>query len=122
MYFFETLVRIHRAGEGASYTGLKSEGRDLGPAIPLADQAVNTGKLDPLFQLISDSTLEGLTERFDHLVRARNYSPVDVEAGREYVQAYVAFVHYAERAYEAAIEPVGGHFSDDQHAAEKHDS
>jgi len=23
MYFFETLVRIHRAGEGASYTGLK---------------------------------------------------------------------------------------------------
>lgn len=23
MYFFETLVRIHRAGEGAPYTGLK---------------------------------------------------------------------------------------------------
>lgn len=34
-YFFETLVRIHRAGEGAPYTGLKPAGRDLGPAIPL---------------------------------------------------------------------------------------
>ncbi|TAL26947.1 MAG: hypothetical protein EPN97_18445 [Alphaproteobacteria bacterium] len=32
MYFFETIVRIHRAGEGAPYTGLKPAGRDLGPA------------------------------------------------------------------------------------------
>ena len=30
-YFFETLVRIHRAGEGAVVTGLKPAGRDLGP-------------------------------------------------------------------------------------------
>ena len=29
MYFFETLVRIHRAGEGEPYTGLKPAGRDL---------------------------------------------------------------------------------------------
>ena len=35
-YFFETLVRIHRAGEGAPYTGLKPAGRDLGPAVPAA--------------------------------------------------------------------------------------
>jgi hypothetical protein len=33
-HFFETLVRVHRAGEGAPYTGLKPAGRDLGPAIP----------------------------------------------------------------------------------------
>ncbi len=26
MYFFETVVRIHRAGEGAPYTGLKPAG------------------------------------------------------------------------------------------------
>ena len=42
-YFFETLVRLHRAGEGAPYTGLKPAGRDLGPAIPLADKAVASG-------------------------------------------------------------------------------
>ena len=37
MYFFETLVRIHRAGEGEPYTGLKPAGRALDPAIPAAD-------------------------------------------------------------------------------------
>ena len=39
MYFFETLVRIHRAGEGAPYTGIKPAGRDLGPAVPATDKA-----------------------------------------------------------------------------------
>lgn len=121
MYFFETLVRLHRAGEGAPYTGLKPAGRDLGPAIPLADQVLTTGKVDPLVKLIIDETRKGLTERFDHAVKAKNYSPADVESGREYMQAYVTFIHYVERAYEAASQPVAGHFPDDQHALEKHD-
>ncbi len=47
MYFFETLVRIHRAGEGEPYTGIKPAGRDLGPAVPAADKAIADGKLNP---------------------------------------------------------------------------
>ena len=45
-FFFETVVRLHRAGEGASYTGLQPAGRDLGPAIPAADRALDDGSLD----------------------------------------------------------------------------
>ena len=121
MYFYETLVRIHRAGEGAPYTGLKPAGRDLGPAIPLADQVLTTGKLDPLVKLINDTTRQGLRQRFDHAVKERNYSPAEVEAGRGYVRAYVEFIHYVERAYEAASHSAAGHFPDDQHAADPHD-
>ena len=121
MYFFETLVRVHRAGEGAPYTGLKPAGRDLGPAIPLADQVLTTGEVGPLVKLITDETRKGLIERFDHVVKARDYSPTDVEAGREYVQAYVTFIHHAERAYEAADQPAVGHFPESQNAVEKHD-
>jgi len=47
-YFFETLVRMHRAGEGAPYTGLKPAGRDLGPAIPAADKALEDGSIEPV--------------------------------------------------------------------------
>lgn len=46
LYFFETLVRVHRAGEGAPHTGLKPAGRDLGPAIPAADRALQEGSVD----------------------------------------------------------------------------
>lgn len=44
-YFFETLVRVHRAGEGAPYTGLKPAGRDLGPIIPAADSSKISGRI-----------------------------------------------------------------------------
>src|SRR5512135_864316 len=53
-YFFETLVRIHRAGENAPYTGLKPAGRDLGPAIPAADKALETGAERNLIQLVTE--------------------------------------------------------------------
>ena len=43
-YFFETLVRVHRAGEGAAYTGLKPAGKPE-PSVAAADQAIATGKL-----------------------------------------------------------------------------
>ena len=38
-FFFETLVRVHRAGEGAPFTGLKPAGQDLGPADEGQDRA-----------------------------------------------------------------------------------
>jgi uncharacterized protein DUF6448 len=118
-YFFETLVRIHRAGEGAPYTGLKPAGRDLGPAIPLADQVLTTGKLEPLLQLIGDETRKGLLERFDRAVRARHYAATDVGAGREYVRAYVGFIHYVERVHEAAMQSAAGHFPESTHLEQR---
>jgi len=121
MYFFETLVRVHRIGEGAPYTGLKQAGRDLGPAIPLADQALAAGEVEPLVKLITEETRKGLQERFAQAMKALKTATASVEAGREYVRAYVAFIHYAERAHEAASQPATGHFPEPAHAAENHE-
>lgn len=112
-YFFETLVRVHRAGEGAAYTGLKPAGRNLGPAIPLADEALSKGNIGPVIELLTDALQEGLSKRFDHVMRTREHRGRDLEAGRESVGAYVAFIHYVERAYEAASQAATGHFSED---------
>ena len=110
MYFFETLVRIHRAGEGAPYTGLKPAGQDLGPAIPLADRVLANGDIDALVSLISHESRTGLAKMFERARKARNYSPNDIEAGRDYIREYVAFIHYVERMYEAAARSVEGHY------------
>lgn len=40
--FMETLIRLHRAGEGAAYTGLKPADIDYGPVIPAAENAIET--------------------------------------------------------------------------------
>ena len=104
-YFFETLVRIHRAGEGEPYTGLKPAGRDLGPAIPAADKAIETGSGEKLDQLLVTSAREGINRRLAEAIEAKQQaaaSPGDVQKARRAVQAYVAFLHYIEQLYNAA--------------------
>jgi len=101
LYFFETLVRIHRAGEGAGYTGLKPAGH-VEPPIAAADKAIETGKLQPLGKLIAERIEKGLHGHFNAVMAKKKYQPNDVEAGRAYASAYVEFVHYAERLYDAA--------------------
>ena len=89
-FFFETLVRIHRAGEGAPYTGLQPAGRDLGPAIPMADQAIETGSQAALLDYVSREVTRGLNSRFEELQRKRQVRHRDLAAGREYVASYVS--------------------------------
>lgn len=113
--FFEALVRVHRAGEGAPYTGLKPAGRDLGPAIPAADKAVETGAVGPLQDLLAGAVDRGLREHLEALTALKQYDPDNVMAGRRYVQAYVEYVHYVERLYEAATTAAEGHYSEAAH-------
>jgi len=101
-YFLETLVRVHRSSEGEPFTGLKPAGRDLGPAIPAADRALESGNVDPLEEIIVEAVRHGLRERFDRALAAKEYPANEVKEGREFVEAYVSFVHYAEGLYEAA--------------------
>jgi UDP-2,3-diacylglucosamine pyrophosphatase LpxH len=94
-YFFETLVRLHRAGEGAPYTGLKAAGT-VEPVVAKADQALEQGDVDKLAQAIAAHTEEGIRERFGNAARTRKHAQDSVQAGRDYVEAYVTYVHYVE--------------------------
>lgn len=108
-YFFETLVRIHRSGEGMPYTGLKPADTDLGPAIPAADKALEDGKLEPVVKLLTDEMHKGLHENFKHAIDKKKYDKDNVDKGREYVEAYVKYVHYVEGIYEAAKKSENAH-------------
>lgn len=95
MYFFETLVRVHRAGEGAPYTGLKP-----GDAIPAmyveADHALEQGSVDKLAKAIGEHATQGLRDRFAEAVKLRKHAGENAAAGRAYVEAYVNYMHYVE--------------------------
>ncbi|HEY5951999.1 MAG TPA: DUF6448 family protein [Kofleriaceae bacterium] len=114
-FFLETLVRLHRAGEGIGFTGIKPKGTDLGVAIPAADAALATGSLRALTKLMTDATNSGLQKRFDRVRAARKFKPHDVAHGREYVEAYVTFTHYVEGLYERAATAPTNHA---EHGAE----
>jgi hypothetical protein len=100
-HFFETLVRIHRAGEGAPYTGLKPDRRDLGSVIPEADAALHTGNADALVLLLTMTITEDIREHFRQVMALARYPKDDVEAGRRFVNAYVSFIHLVEGIHQA---------------------
>lgn len=106
-YFFETLVRVHREGEGAPYTGLKPAG-EVAPGIALADKALESGSLDALQKTLTEHLAAGLKERFTRAVETKKHAGESVAEGREFVEAYVVFIHYAEGLVNA-IHGAAGH-------------
>jgi hypothetical protein len=100
-FFFEAVVRVHRAGEGAPYSGLKPAGSKHDPALAASDKAVETGKLEPVAKLLGDSVKAGLAERFKRL-RSLAAPGDDPAKGREWVEAYVTYLHYALGVHQAA--------------------
>jgi hypothetical protein len=95
MYFFETLVRIHREGEGAPYTGLKP-GAAIDPAVALADQSLEGGSADKLVKVLTNAMANGIQERFAHAYENQKHADDSVAMGREFVESYVVFTHYVE--------------------------
>lgn len=98
-FFFETLVRIHRASEGAAFTGLKPAG-EVEPGIALADKALATGSEHELLKTLSAEVTIGIQQRFRAVRDAAIHADESVTAGREYVHAYVEFIHYVEGLHE----------------------
>jgi Family of unknown function (DUF6448) len=105
MYFFETLVRIHRAGEGEAFTGLKPAG-SVEPGIEAADEALRSGSAKELATHLSAEVADGIQRRFS-LARERGAHAADsVDAGRQYVDAYVDYIHYVETVHRLVAQGV----------------
>ncbi len=111
-YFFETVVRLHRQGEGVPYTGLKPAGTDFGPAIPAADRALESGLVEDVVALLTDAVQTGVHGHFEDASSKKDFDPPDIAAGRRYVASYVEYIHYVERVYEAATSPALDHFAE----------
>ncbi len=115
--FIETVIRLHRAGEGAPYTGLKAAGEDAGPVIKAAEQAVETGDIDKLKAILGEEIEHALTERFSRVrelskVSLEPKSPAEVLHTRERVSAELGFITFAERIRQAALGKGAEHHAD----------
>lgn len=108
LWFFETAVRLHREGEGAPFTGIKPAGPLESPAIPMADEAIETENSDKVIDFLADAVKEELHERFEHAISKKGFDENDVEAARDYVQAMLGFVLFAGHLHEYIKSGGGG--------------
>jgi hypothetical protein len=115
-WFFETVVRVHRAGEHAPYTGLKPAGLDVGPAIPLAERAIESGDAEEVYRLLADDLRTELADRLAHVSKLASGKGASVAAAREYVRAVLGFQLYANHVYQAVHTDPHGEHGPDGHA------
>jgi hypothetical protein len=96
MKFFETLVKIHRAGEGASFRGLKPAS-EMEPIILEADKSLSGGSVDSLAKMETGAVDQGIRQRYQKAAETLKHKDESVQAGREFVAAHVEYTLYVER-------------------------
>ncbi len=94
-HFLETLVRLHREGEGASFTGLKPV-NSMTPMVEMADNSLDKNDIDYVINKVNNHLGEVLRERFTKAMELSKSKDNSVKQGRAYVEAYVEYTHTLE--------------------------
>lgn len=98
-WFFETAVRVHRSGEGAPFTGLKPAGLDVGPVIPAAERALESGSTDELLEVMCGAIRAQVEARHEHAMALKRHAGEGVAEARSYVDAMLGFEVWAHGVY-----------------------
>jgi Family of unknown function (DUF6448) len=108
-WFFETAVRVHRAGEGAAFTGLKPAGLDVGPVIPAAERALETAQAEGLTDVLCRIVEDQVAYRHAHAIALKAHSAEGVPQERAYVDAMLGLQVWAHSVYKQAMSDVHVH-------------
>ena len=108
-YFFETVVRIHRMGEGVGYTGLRTADYKPEKGIEAADVAIEKNSVDDILENLNEEQHAKVKDLFSDLLTKRDFNVDNIDAGRKYVAAYVYFIHYVEALYNNGTPESGNH-------------
>ena len=107
------------SARGVGMADFERHGRFRLPSIILeVDPPQHSRARNALNKVLSPGVMRGLRERFAEARAARNYPVGNVEAGREYIEKYVPFVHYVERLYQSATTNAPGHEAEADTAAQ----
>lgn len=114
-WFFETVVRVHRAGEGAPFTGLKPAGLDVGPVIPAAERALETGSADELTGLLCDSVRDQVDQRLRRAMELKDHAGEGTDAARAYVEAMLDLQVWAHSVHRQVLAAPHAHTGPHEH-------
>jgi hypothetical protein len=102
-WFFETVVRLHRLGEGAPFTGLKPAGLDVGPVIPVAERALAGGSAEELADLLCTAVREQVQARHTRVMALAEHARDDVAHARAHVEAALGLQVWAHHLHQTIL-------------------
>lgn len=97
-YFVETAIRLHRTAEDMPFTGVKAAG-PVAPDIAAAERALESGQMADVTEVLTEALNHEMRVWFEKAREARQDREQSVEAGREWVDAYVKYVVFVHGLY-----------------------
>jgi hypothetical protein len=106
------VVRVHRAGEGAPYTGLKPAGLDVAQhhgwhgnqtVIPVAEHAIETGSVDALLKTLTSIVEAQTRRRFERAIQLKEHAGGTVPEARAYVEAMLGLQVWVHKLYQCTL-------------------
>jgi len=97
--FLETVVRLHRAAEGAPFTGLKPAGLDHGPVIPVAERAIGTGSPEELVKDLTRYLADEVKTRLDEVMALKARAHEGIDDARRYTNAMLEFQVWSNQVF-----------------------
>src|SRR5450756_2261381 len=94
--FLETMVRMHRMGEGVGFTGIQPVGTQIDPVVKAADEAIALGSDADLLPMVPEKRRAELDKRFQAALAIKDFDVDDVAAPRRYIAAYGSFFKCGE--------------------------
>jgi hypothetical protein len=107
-HFLETLVRLHREGEGEPFTGLKPAG-SIPPLLIMADESLVSGNVEFLVNEIKIHLDELVNDKFSQAFALSKAKEENPEKGRAYVRTYVEYIHFIEAIHSTFEHSNHGH-------------
>jgi hypothetical protein len=107
-WYFETVNRLHRAGEGTLYTCMNLAGLDERSVVPKVKRVIETGEAEEIIGFIPKTQEHDFRHRFRHVMEKKNYDVNNVVDGRAYVAAFTDFIVYLHHIY-TSIPREAGH-------------
>jgi hypothetical protein len=98
-HFMSETVRLHREAEGMPFTGLKPA-QESSEDIQTAEQALESGDLAPVTDLLAEEIRQKTNELYQDAMEAKDSSEQNVEAGRQWVDAYVKYIVYVHSLHQ----------------------
>lgn len=107
-HFLETLVRVHREGEGEPYTGLKPAGSTK-QIIKLTDIALEEEDFEGFLLKFNGLVEAILKEKYEKVAQLKKVKDQSDQKGREYVAAYVDYTHTIEKMHDILVHTGDAH-------------
>ena len=92
----------------------KPAGLDVGPAIPLAERALESGKADELLRLLRDTITTEVNERLARVKHLERTATGGVAQSREHIEAMLGFEVWSNKVYQALVG--AAHAGEEHHA------